>query len=321
MCEGLCLWICFGGMPVQCSVACAGGGTIGLWTTRYESFTFASGEVRRLYPLYELIDRPTDTAVYRNPFTTLQQTLQCIQPTAQQIAEKTNEADLDPLRSVDFSCLRRLKIFGDTNLMPITDSDVSAIAKTATGLREFHLTCNSSTTIDSVVAVADASFKTLRVLEHSPRSRNGFSHPYPGSPDGGGRHYCTMFRKLPKLETLSVSLPSICAEFFSNEFSRFSGHLQQARTLIQYSSQGPTSSHLHVELFFAGYIFEPGSRCVHGDFSMAQRQSRGRWPLTAVLSSKGPYGRTGLYGADEDITFQRVEEEEFLCGDQWLSPL
>ncbi|KAI0572099.1 hypothetical protein Alg130_10633 [Pyrenophora tritici-repentis] len=377
---------------------------------------------RSFYPLYELIDRPTGTAVYRNPFATLQQTasicndfsefasiitrvwvhgfytaetvqlvyeslkrcdnlsslsfpwtairylgyeswqklltgrknelrsleLQCVEPTFQQIADQKNWINLDPLRSVNFSCLYRLKIFGNTSHMPITDSDIFAIADTATGLGEFYLTCNSSTTIDSVVAATTASAKTLRVLEHSPRSQNGFWHPHPGSPNGGSQHYCEMLRNLSKLNTLSISLPSICADLFSSNFGRLSGNLQvrafhvcehegsrwtlgmteaiqkllhQARVLIEHCSQGVAQGDLYVELFFAGYIFEPGTRSVHGDFLVAQRRSGGRWSPTAVPSSKGPYGRTGVYGADEGIAFQRIEEEDFLCGYEWLPTL
>jgi hypothetical protein len=274
--------------------------------------------------------------------------LQCVEPTTQQIADKTNWTDLDPLWSVDFSCLHRLKIFGNTTHMPVTDSDVLAIASTATGIEVFDLSCNSSTTIDSVVAVVEAAPATLRVLEHSPRSRDGFWHPHPGSPNGGGQHYCAMFRKLFRLETLSVSLPSICADFFSNEFSRFSGTLQvravhicehassrwtsgtvealrmlldQARLLIKHCSRDVTKGSLYVEIFLAGYIFEPGAQKVHGDFSTLRKFSGNRWSPAAVSSIKGPYGRTGLYGASEGVSFEQIDEGDFLRANQWLCVL
>ena len=177
--------------------------------------------------MYELIDRPTGTAVYRDPFASLKQTvrnfndfpelaskikrmwfhgfytaetnrmifeslknctnltslsvpwttirhldanswrsllvgngkplesleLQCIDPTSQQAAEKENQIDLEALQSVNFNQLRRLKIFGDTTFMPITDDDLFAISRTATQLEEFHMTCISTITIDGVMAV------------------------------------------------------------------------------------------------------------------------------------------------------------------------
>jgi hypothetical protein len=369
---------------------------------------------RESYPLYELIDRPTGTAVYRDPFASLRRTvsicneypdvaskirrmwvhgfytaetdrlvfeslknctnltslslpwtsirhldakawrdvllgsgqplrsleLQCVDPTSQQAADKENQVDLQPLQSSNFSQLRRLKIFGDTNFMPITDDDLFAIARTATNLEEFHLTCNSSITIDGVMAIVKASRKTLRVLEHSPRSQDGFWHPHPGSPSDS-EHLCETFRNCPKLETLSISLPSVCADLFSNEECRFSGDLQvralhlcghedgrstqeatdalqkfleKARSLIRRRAESVIPRELYVELFFADCIFEPGFDSVHGDFSLAQISSNGYWPQNVEFSGKGPYGSTGLYEKEEEGPFQRIEENEFLLG-------
>lgn len=274
--------------------------------------------------------------------------LQCVEPTSQQMADKANWIDLDPLPSLNFRYLRRLKIFGNTTLMPVTDRDVFMIASTTTRLREFHLTSNSSTTIDSVAAMAEAASATLRILEHSPRSRDGFWHSHPGSPNGGGQHYCAMLRKCLRLETLSMSLPSICSEFFSNEFSRFSGTLQvravhlcqhtstrwtsgttealrmlldQARHLIKQCSRDARQDYLYIEFFFAGYIFEPGLEKVHGDFSALREHSRGTWSPATVASSKGPYGSTGLYDAREVVSFEQIDEGDFLRADQWLCVL
>ncbi|KAH9873448.1 hypothetical protein IAQ61_004071 [Plenodomus lingam] len=369
---------------------------------------------RESYPLYELIDRPTGTAVYRDPFASLKRTvsihkdypqvaskirrmwvhgfytaetdrlvfeslknctnltslslpwttirhldakswrtilmgsgrplesleLQCTDPTSQQAADKDNQVDLQPLQSANFSQLRRLKIFGDTSFMPITDRDLFAIARTATQLEEFHLTCNSSITIDGVMAIVKASRKTLRVLEHSPRSQDGFWHPHPGSPSDS-EHLCETFRNCPKLETLSISLPSMCADLFSNENVKFAGDLQvralhlcehehgrstqeatdalqklleQARQLIQRRASGTLPRELYIELFFAGCIFEPGFEAVHGDFSLAQISSDGYWPQNAAFSGKGPYGSTGLYEKEQEGPFQRIDEEQFLAG-------
>ncbi|KAF2022587.1 hypothetical protein EK21DRAFT_13523, partial [Setomelanomma holmii] len=173
---------------------------------------------RETYLLYELIDRPTGTAVYRDPLFSLKQTarlcndypglaskirrmwihdlytretdrlvvellmscanlqvlsvpwtsmrnlngeewqaistgrrqtlesleLQCINPTSQQAARMNRQRDLTPLQRANFSNLRRLKIFGDTNFMPVTDADLCAIGSTGTQLKEFHVTCNST---------------------------------------------------------------------------------------------------------------------------------------------------------------------------------
>ncbi|KAF2797637.1 hypothetical protein K505DRAFT_235132 [Melanomma pulvis-pyrius CBS 109.77] len=369
---------------------------------------------RENYGLYEMIDRPTGTAVYRDPFASLKHTVRtfdkypdvasrikrmwfhgfytaetdalvfeslknCINlvsvslpwtavrhmdakawrsllvgngrpleslellsvdPTSQQASDKNNQLDLQPFQSVNFSQLRRLKIFGDTTFMPITDQDLFAVARTATQLEEFHLTCISTVTIDGVMAVVKASQSTLRVLEHSPRSQDGFWHPHPGSPSDS-EHLCELLRSCPKLETLSISLPSVCSDLFSNEDVKFEGDLQvralhlcghehgrstdeatdglqkllqQARRLVRRRADSVIPKELYVELFFADYIFEPSFESVHGDFSLAQIGSDGAWPETLSASGKGPFGSTGLYEKEEEGPFQRIAEDEFLNG-------
>jgi hypothetical protein len=364
--------------------------------------------------LYELIERPTGTAVYRDPFASLRNTVRtfdkypslasrvkrmwfngfyatetdrmvfeslkhcsnlvsvslpwtatrhmdakawrtlllgqnkplqslellCVDPTAQQATDENNLIDLQPLQSVNFGQLRRLKIFGDTTFMPITDADLYAIARTATGLEEFHMTCISTITIDSVIAVVKASHNTLRVLEHSPRSQDGFWHPHPGSPSDS-EHLCELLRSCPRLETLSISLPSVCADLFSDDNVKFKGDLQvralhlcghehgrstheatdalqkllwQARTLVERHAASIIPRELYVELFFADCIFEPACRAVHGDFSLAHMTSDSSWPQTLSSSGKGPYGSTGLYEKEEEGPFQRIDEGEFLTG-------
>lgn len=369
---------------------------------------------RENYGLYELVDRPTGTAVYRDPFASLKHTvdtfnrfpgvaakikrmwfhgfytaetnrmvfeslknctnltsvslpwtafrhldasawrtllvgsgkplqsleLLAVDPTSQQASENTNQVDLQPLQSVNFGMLRRLKFFGDTNFMPITDDDLFAIARTATQLEEFHLTCISTVTIDGVMAIVRSSRSSLRVLEHSPRSQDGFWHPHPGSPSDS-EHLCQLFRNCPKLETLSISLPSVCADLFSNRDAKFNGDLQvralhlcghehgrstheaadalqqllrEARTLIDVKASSVIPKNLYVELFFAGYIFEPSLNLVHGDFSPAQVAEDETWLDTLGPSGKGPYGSTGLYEKEEEGPFQSMVEDGFLTG-------
>jgi len=370
---------------------------------------------RESYNLYELIDKPTGTAVYRDPFASLKQTVRtfdqfpnvaakirrmwfhgfytaqtdrmvfdslknctnltsvslpwttirhwdsqswrhlllgngkpleslellAVDPTSQQAVDKDNLVDLQPLQSVNFSMLRRLKFFGDTTFMPITDSDLFDIARTATRLEEFHLTCISTVTIDGVMAVVKSSRSTLRVLEHSPRSQDGFWHPHPGSPSDS-EHLCELFRSCPKLETLSISLPSVCADLFSNNDVRFAGDLQvralhlcghehgrstheasdalakllqQARTLATRKASSIIPRELYIELFFADCIFEPNVNLVHGDFSpLAEVSDDDAWPGSLGPSGKGPFGSTGLYEKEEEGPFQSMDEDDFLTG-------
>jgi len=94
--------------------------------------------------------------------------LQAVSPSTHQVKQISEVALQSPLdhRMVDFSKLRRLKLFGNTDTMPVCDDDLTAIARTATHIEEFVLTCMSTVTIEGVMAIVRASRKTLRVLEH-----------------------------------------------------------------------------------------------------------------------------------------------------------
>jgi len=388
-------------------------------------------QTREQYGLYELIEKPSGAAVYRNPYQTLHRTgdvlsrypnvadkvrrmwfdgfyisetdaqissiirgcanltsisipwttlrhlgpeewqellvrksgvrlksleLMAVDLTESQMKDPKNQVDLKPLESplVNFGSLKRFKLFGDTSFMPVNDQDLLAIARTATNLEEFQLTCISTVTINGVMAIVKASQKTLRVLEHSPRSDDGFFHPHPGSLADSDEHLCEILSKCPRLEDLSVSLPSMCATIFSNPNVRWTGDLQvralqlcehhhrkpnepprrrrdsvrtvndslqelldQARRLVHTRNNGtiPANPPLTVELFFADFIFDPHLSVVHGDFQTAEMLSNGMWPQTRSLSRKGPYGTTGLYGKEEEETlFEKVPESEFLRG-------
>lgn len=59
----------------------------------------------------------------------------------------TDNAVLRTSNSLDFSGLKRFKIFGDSNLMPLTDEDLFFISRTAVNLEEIHITGSTSVTI------------------------------------------------------------------------------------------------------------------------------------------------------------------------------
>jgi len=231
---------------------------------------------------------------------------------------------------VDFGQLKRLKIFGNTTFMPINDDDLADIACTANGLEEFHLTCLSTVSIKGVMDIVKASQSTIRVLEHSPRSDDGFFHPDPGSLNTD-EHICEILVDCPKLKDLSISVPTMCSHLFSNEDVLWQGECQvramnlcggsgdtkiqklrklldSARNLI--TSQRRQHKDLDIELFFADCIFDPRDCVVHGYFELVEISSYGQWPSTKTSSSKGPYGSTGLYGKDEG-DWDIVSEEEF----------
>lgn len=243
---------------------------------------------------------------------------------------------------INFSQLKRLKIFGNTSLMPIDDEDMFNIARSATHLEEFHLTNLSTVTIAGVMAIVNSSAKTLRVLEHSPRSDDGFFHPHPGhlSPD---THVCESLASCPRLKDLSISVPSMCACLFAHDDVIWEGECQvraldlcsqdssstgdnyrvqqalklrrlrqtlaSARTLME--NQQRKRRNLDIELFFADCIFDPRNGIVHGDFSLAEISSNGVWPSIYETSGKGPYGSTGVYGKT-DSSWICVSEDELV---------
>lgn len=259
--------------------------------------------------------------------------------------------DRQPLLNprVDFSRLKRLKLFGNTTFMPVCDSDLRAISRTATNLEEFHVTCLSTVTIRGVLDIVRAAQSTLRVLDYSPRSQDGFYHPDPGMVDPD-EHICDILTKCPKLKDLSISVPSVCPHIFSRDDVPWQGECQiralrlcgqhhhhhareasstqppqqstaqsnatrlqhllnEARELID-NRRRTRHPDLFVELFFADCIFDPHAHVVHGDFALAQILSNGLWPEDKTRSSKGPYGSTGLYGKGEG-DWDVVREEEW----------
>lgn len=91
-----------------------------------------------------------------------------------QMNSAVNQVDQKPLlRSsgglVDFSNLKRLKIYGNSNFMPVNDDDLVQIAKTATNLREIHVTRTTMVTLRrGMTALIEASQASLELVEYSP---------------------------------------------------------------------------------------------------------------------------------------------------------
>lgn len=259
-----------------------------------------------------------------------------------QIDNATNQVDNKPMSSprVNFSALKRLKIFGHSNFMPLTDDDLIAMSYTAVNLRDLHITGTASVTIDGIGALADSSDATLEILEHSPLSAGGFEHSEPTSLRGQKQHLCPKILACPRLRNLSLSLPSICEDLFADASINWSGEMQirtgtvcgrhpvslktsekaqtkfwgildQARSLM--SQREEEGVELDIEIFINNWIFEPHRYRVHGNLEIAEVASEGSWPPEKVSSSKGPYGQTGLYGKHEG-PYEVVSEDIFKQG-------
>ena len=244
--------------------------------------------------------------------------------------ETPNPLD-DP--QVDFSALKRLKIFGNTTHKPIQDHDLELISRTATNLQCLDFTNMSTISVAGMLALVRASRETLRVLEHSPRSDDGFYHPFPAHID---EHVCELIAGLPQMRDLSMSVPYMCADLFANHEVKWRGECQ-VRTTDICGCEQKTGAHtrteklretfaaardlisarrrlgydLSMEVFFAGCIFEPEKKLVHGDFSLAEISSHGQWPIHRQTSTKGPYGTSGVYEKEEG-SWVAVSEDEYL---------
>ena len=259
-----------------------------------------------------------------------------------QIEKATNQLDNKPLNSprVDFSGLKRLKIFGQSNFMPLTDDDLITISHTAVNLRHLHITGTASVTIDGIGALANSSDATLEIIEHSPLTADGFGRLDPTVLRGQKEHLCPKILECPRLRNLSLSLPSICEDLFADGSVRWSGEMQirtgtvcgrhavslktsetaqskfwsildQARSLM--SLREKDGVQLDIEIFINNWIFEPRHFRVHGHLDVAELVSDGTWPADKSRSSKGPYGQTGLYGKDEG-PYSVVSEDVFKQG-------
>lgn len=276
------------------------------------------------------------------PLHSLELTAQCLPQDQAKALEQDDTSN--PLKhpSVDFSGLRRLKIFGNTLHKPICDTDLELIARTATNLKCLDFTNLSTISVAGMLALVKASASTLQVLEHSPRSDDGFYHPFPGHIDA---HVCGLISRLPQMRDLSMSVPYMCARLFANTEVKWSGECQvrttdicqcssstgihsrveklretfaAARTLI--AARRRMGYTLSIEIFFAGCIFEPEKKLVHGDFALAEISSSGQWPMSRQSSTKGPYGTSGVYEKEEG-SWDAVSEEEYLTavGRHWIS--
>ncbi|KAK5134394.1 hypothetical protein LTR08_006574 [Meristemomyces frigidus] len=250
------------------------------------------------------------------------------------LAEDDSSNPLEDSR-INFSALKRLKIFGNTLHMPVLDYDLELVARTATQLECLDITNISTVSVAGMLALVKASRDTLQVLEHSPRSDDGFYHPFPGQLETG-EHICELLAGLPQMRDLSISIPYMCADLFANHEVKWAGELQvratdicdcgtetgattraekleavldAARALI--TARRRMHHELAVELFFAGCIFQPAQGLVHGDFALAEISSHGQWPEKMQPSTLGPYGQTGTYGKEEG-SWDAVSEHEYL---------
>ena len=84
---------------------------------------------------------------------------------------------------LSFSKLRRLKIRGQSNYLPIADDDLKAIARTATNLEQIQITGTRTISTEGVGALESASRGALEYLDFSPAEMPLSDIPPSGSHD------------------------------------------------------------------------------------------------------------------------------------------
>ena len=268
-----------------------------------------------------------------------------------QVDREANRNNKKPLESaeVNFNSLRRLKVQGQSNFSPVTDTDLITIARTATRLREIHITGTVSVSNSGIGALAEASQETLEILEHSPPLAAAGSPEHRDlssllrAPQQQQQHICPRILACPKLRNLSLSLPFVCPRLFTNKTVKWEGQVEirassicghdthalktsphaqdalwqsltSARTLIT-SKQQEQNVELDIEIHINDWIFEPRRARVHGDFAFAKVLSGGAWPVQEEKSGKGPYEQHGLFGGKEgEGDWTVVGEESFREG-------
>ena len=76
-----------------------------------------------------------------------------------------------------------------------------------------------------ILSLLLASAGSIRVLEYSPLSMDSFEHPDLATAICE-RHICSILLGCPRLEDLTISIPTLCPEIFSNHELNWSGDLQ-----------------------------------------------------------------------------------------------
>ena len=185
-----------------------------------------------------------------------------------QSKDAANQTDNHPLQDprVDFSRLKRLKIFGSSHLKALSDSDLIALARTAKNLRELHVTgTTTSITIDGIMALTEACQEKLQILEYSPLSEDGFGHPNPASLHH--KDLCQQIIYCRRLENLSISMPSLFIDLFADTSIQWDGEVQIRVGNLCGKQNDPSDSPQALEFFW--HILEQAR------FLMAARRLEG----------------------------------------------
>ena len=250
-----------------------------------------------------------------------------------QTEKEGSHNDLRPLDSfqVGFNSLRRLKIKGQSNHMALTDADLVAISRTASNLKELHITGCSTLTMEGIAALAESSKSTLEVIEYSPLKN---SHR-PTSSQTPQTHTCERIHTWPRLRDISLTVPSLCPAIFDSDPNvQWTGEMQLRASTIcncwsKDSERAGLSRTLHaaralvearrlagvelaIEVTMGDWIFDPKAEMVHGNFALGKVLADGAWPVSEIRSGKGGDGFGE--GDSKEGDWTAVAEGDFMEG-------
>jgi hypothetical protein len=136
---------------------------------------------------------------------------------------------------VTFKHLTRLKISGYGSQKNICDTGILKISETATNLQSLQLTGTPWVPASTVLALAQASHKTIRLLQYRPQDDSTLARRSSVLDDQP--HLCQQVSALTELRDLDISLVSLCSSIFCSDKAQWSG-----QCIIRFESFCPSTN-------------------------------------------------------------------------------
>ena len=193
--------------------------------------------------------------------------------------------------SVDFTHLVHFKLVGNSRFMTITDRDLMAIARTANNIRVLQMLNAASLGPKGIEALVRSSRLSLEVLEleHSPQMEPEETERYNSY---GDLPLSQLVAQAPLLRRLKLQSLRTCRDIFACDDIAWAGNVQICLGNTNSASDLPRSDEdteilyrvldrvrhfmdlgrqteaksVQIEIFASGFVFEPKSSLVHGDF-------------------------------------------------------
>ena len=244
--------------------------------------------------------------------------------------KKENHFDNEALESVsvDFTRLVRLRFFGKSSFMTITDKDLIAIARTAKNLRELYMSNGACLGVSAkgFGALIRSSQSSLEVLD-----LEGLSNIEPSEAEHHKdyRHIglSQLVAQCPLLRILKLGSIRTCRDILSHEKIAWRGKVQicsqapqsdedteilfqildQARGLMA-SRKRPDEEAVDIEILTATFVFEPRCSLVHGDYQRAHH-----FRLPWVAEKKESHKKVQMIGYVRAFPYC-ITEDEFKDG-------